>query len=184
MDAPDDTVPRRGKASSKSPGFKRVYQACENCQQKKQKCSLGDPANPKRPCKACCRANIPCGKVPFPDCSVVACLLTLQSSPRKSEKGVPLEKSWNKPVIVKQVPQIQPGAVVIPRLSINKTEAGNPDGKTLRILSSPSRTLAIMVRPRRPVQATLLVTGSQQVTINKWPVKHWPRFPFETRQMP
>lgn len=44
-----------------SPTFKRVYQACESCRQKKHKCSLGDPANPKPPCSACRRANIACG---------------------------------------------------------------------------------------------------------------------------
>ncbi|KAI1616029.1 hypothetical protein EDD36DRAFT_483846 [Exophiala viscosa] len=47
-------------ATGKDPCFKRAYQACENCRQKKQKCSLGDPANPKRPCKACRRANLTC----------------------------------------------------------------------------------------------------------------------------
>ncbi|KAJ9610625.1 hypothetical protein H2200_005402 [Cladophialophora chaetospira] len=46
--------------SGRVPTFKRVYQACESCRQKKQKCSLGDPANPKRPCNACRRANLLC----------------------------------------------------------------------------------------------------------------------------
>ncbi|KIW95037.1 uncharacterized protein Z519_03618 [Cladophialophora bantiana CBS 173.52] len=46
--------------SGRGPTFKRVYQACESCRQKKHKCSLGDPANPKRPCKACRRANLLC----------------------------------------------------------------------------------------------------------------------------
>lgn len=49
-------------ASSTGPTFKRVYQACESCRQKKHKCSLGDPANPKPPCNACRRANVSCGK--------------------------------------------------------------------------------------------------------------------------
>ncbi|EXJ71694.1 uncharacterized protein A1O5_05502 [Cladophialophora psammophila CBS 110553] len=46
--------------SGRGPTFKRVYQACESCRQKKHKCSLGDPANPKRPCHACRRANLLC----------------------------------------------------------------------------------------------------------------------------
>lgn len=48
-----------GDASPK-PGFKRVYQACENCRRKKQRCDLGDPASPNPPCHTCRRASLPC----------------------------------------------------------------------------------------------------------------------------
>ncbi|KAL3463136.1 hypothetical protein BJX64DRAFT_257665 [Aspergillus heterothallicus] len=44
----------------KPPNFKRVYQACENCRRKKQRCNLGDPACPEPPCHSCRRANLPC----------------------------------------------------------------------------------------------------------------------------
>lgn len=46
--------------SPKTPSFKRVYQACENCRRKKQRCNLGDPASPKPPCHTCRRASLPC----------------------------------------------------------------------------------------------------------------------------
>lgn len=58
---PDTELGRAADGSITGRGFKRVYQACESCRQKKHKCSLGDPANPTQPCSACRRANIQCG---------------------------------------------------------------------------------------------------------------------------
>ncbi|KAM6478049.1 hypothetical protein HDV62DRAFT_383120 [Trichoderma sp. SZMC 28011] len=56
--SPDDVLGTNPTASNQSAGFRRVYQACENCRQKKQKCMLGDPGSPKPPCQACRRANL------------------------------------------------------------------------------------------------------------------------------
>lgn len=71
-------------ASTTGQGFKRVYQACESCRQKKHKCSLGDPANPMQPCSACRRANILCGNHKTRSCCIN--VLTPQSSLRRSAK--------------------------------------------------------------------------------------------------
>ena len=85
-------------ASVEGATFKRVYQACESCRQKKQKCSLGDPANPKLPCDACRRASLPCGRsMRFH--TWMPALTAAQFSQRRSEKvglqrhlGVMLER--------------------------------------------------------------------------------------------
>lgn len=82
---PEPSTPSGDPRSAEPPSFRRVYQACENCRQKKHKCNLGGSINPSPPCLACRRANLPCGESIAQIYTFIPSLLTLQCS--QNEKG-------------------------------------------------------------------------------------------------
>ena len=172
-----DPVPDPAQVTSgRDQTFKRVYQACESCRQKKQKCSLGDPAYPKRPCNACRRANLLCGR--FVTCyRRLRPLTTPQSSPQKSEKAG-LQRNLGTMLGTRNYMRGPlPRAMMTSNCPTQPTKTSSPLGRRSWGLLDLSWEIMKMLQRGRLGRARVIVTHSYQVTTNKSPVKLWRRSP-------